>query len=75
MATSASIITTGMARLSYVHLTAPRAANPNAEPKYSVTFLVPKPMLRPNIHMDAAVQTAIQEGIANPKSMERTTAG
>ncbi len=68
MATSANLITTGMARLSYVHLTTPRAANPNAEPKYSVTFLVPKTDAATKYTMDAAVQTAIQEGIANPKA-------
>ena len=35
---------TGEVRLSYVHLAQPYAnpAQPNAEPKYSVTLLIPK---------------------------------
>ena len=68
MSTSASLITTGMARLSYVHLTSPRAADQNAEPKYSVTILVPKTDTATKYAIDAAIQTAIQEGVANPKA-------
>lgn len=68
MSTSASLITTGMARLSYVHLTSPRAADQNAEPKYSVTCLVPKTDTATKYAIDAAIQTAIQEGVANPKA-------
>ena len=35
-------VTTGKARLSYVHLFKPYAATPGQEEKFSVTVLVPK---------------------------------
>lgn len=68
MSTSASMITTGMVRLSYCHLTAPRAADQNAEPKYSVTVLISKSDAATKYAIDTAIQTAIQEGVANPKA-------
>lgn len=68
MSASASLITTGMARLSYCHLTTPRAADQNAEPKYSVTILIPKSDTAAKYAIDTAIQTAIQEGVANPKA-------
>lgn len=68
MSASASRITTGMARLSYCHLTTPRAADQNAEPKYSVTILIPKTDVATKYAIDTAIQTAIQEGIADPKT-------
>lgn len=68
MSASASLITTGMARLSYCHLTTPRAADQTAEPKYSVTVLIPKSDAATKYAIDAAIQTAIQEGVANPRA-------
>lgn len=68
MTNSASLVTTGLARLSYCHLTVPRASAQNAEPKYSVTVLVPKTDAATKYAIDAAVQTAIQEGLANPRA-------
>lgn len=68
MPASASQITTGIARLSYCHLTTPRAANPTSEPKYSVTVLIPKSDAATKYAIDAAIQTAIQEGINNPRA-------
>lgn len=57
-------ITTGEARLSYVHLTQPHASMPGQAPKYSVAVLIPKSDVQTKALIDAAVQEATQNGIA-----------
>lgn len=57
-------VVTGRVRLSYSHLTKPRAAKAGDMPKYSVTFLVPKFDVATRQRMDAAVNAAIIEATA-----------
>lgn len=47
-------------RLAYVHLEEPRAAAEGAEPKYSVTMIIPK-----NHQQVAEIKAAMQSAIAN----------
>ncbi len=47
-------------RLSYVHLLEPHAQQPNQEPKYSTTILVPKTDVAGKAKIDAAIQAATQ---------------
>ncbi|MCR4442168.1 MAG: DUF2815 family protein [Peptococcaceae bacterium] len=56
-------VTTGQVRLSYVHLFKPYANQPGQEPKYSVTILLPKSDIATKQRIDAAIQSAIQQGI------------
>ncbi len=58
-------VTTGEVRISYEHLLKPHAnsTQPNAEPKYSVTLLIPKSDIATKQSIDAAIQAAIQEGM------------
>jgi len=58
-------VVTGKVRLSYVHLFNPYAAQPGAEPKYSVTILLPKSDLVTKQRIDAAINAAIQLGITS----------
>ena len=53
-------VLTNEVRLSYVHLTAPYANpnQPNAEPKYSVTLLIPKTDYATKVDIDAAIKDA-----------------
>lgn len=53
-------VLTGEVRLSYVNLVAPRANSndPNAEPKYSVTLLIPKTDTAVKQNIDASIQAA-----------------
>lgn len=53
-------VLTGEVRLSYVNLVAPRANNsdPNADPKYSVTLLIPKSDLAVKQNIDASIEAA-----------------
>jgi len=57
-------VVTGRVRLSYVHLFTPFANQPGAEPKYSVTLLIPKSDIATKQRIDAAIQAAIDEGIS-----------
>lgn len=57
-------VTTGEVRLSYEHLLKPYANQPNAEPKYSVTLLIPKSDIATKQRIDAAIAAAIAEGTA-----------
>lgn len=57
-------VVTGEVRLSYVRLLKPYAPNPQAEPKYSVTLLIPKSDTATKQRIDAAIQAAIEEGVA-----------
>lgn len=57
-------VTTGEARLSYVHLFKPHAQQPGAEEKFSCTVLVPKSDTPTKARIDAAIEAAKQKGIA-----------
>lgn len=56
-------VTTGRARLSYVHLFKPYAYQPGQEEKFSVTVLVPKSDADTKARIDAAIEAAKQRGI------------
>lgn len=58
-------VLTGEVRLSYCHLTTPRASQQGGEPKYSVTLLIPKTDTATKADIDAAIAAAAQ--IATPK--------
>lgn len=55
-------VTTGEARLSYVHLAEPYAYNKEQDPRYSVTVLVPKTDTSTKARIDAAVEEAKKAG-------------
>lgn len=57
-------VVTGKVRLSYVHLFTPYAHQPGAEAKYSTTILVPKSDVATKQRIDAAINAAIQQGVA-----------
>lgn len=59
----ATKVLTGEVRLSYVNLTTPRAAQPNAEPKYSVTLLIPKTDNATLADINASIKAAYDEGV------------
>lgn len=59
----ATHVVTGVARLSYAHLTQPYGQN-GQEPKYSVTVLVPKADTATMQRINAAMEAAIQDGAA-----------
>lgn len=63
MATAPNIITIGEVRLSYCNLFQPRSNQPNQEPKYSVTILVPKSNTQAKAAIDAAINYAIEQGV------------
>jgi hypothetical protein len=58
-------VTTGDVRLSYAHVFTPYAKKPGDEPKYSVTILIPKSDVSTKQRIDAAINVAIQFGVAN----------
>lgn len=53
-------VLTGEVRLSYVNLVAPRANNndPNADPRYSVTLLIPKSDIAVKQNIDSSIEEA-----------------
>lgn len=55
-------ITVGVARLSYANLFKPVARNPQDEPKYSTTILIPKNDVRSKQLIDMAIDAAKQTG-------------
>lgn len=57
-------VTTNRARLSYEHLFRPYAHQPNQEPKYSVTILVPKTDVETKRRIDAAIAAATNAGVS-----------
>lgn len=63
--TNPTNVTTGDVRLSYAHVFKPFANQPGQEPKYSVTMLIPKSDIATKQRMDAAINAAIQLGVAN----------
>ena len=56
---------TGEVRLSYVHLAAPyvNPQQPNAEPKYGVTILIPKSDTATKADLDASIAAAAQTAV------------
>lgn len=60
----ANDVTTGVARLSYVHLFHAYAYQQGQEPKYSTTILVPKTDIACKQRIDTAIQAAIGTGIS-----------
>ena len=60
-------VLTGEVRLSYVHLDQPYANpnQPNAEPKYSVTMLIPKTDTATKADIDASIRAAYEAAVAN----------
>lgn len=54
-------VVTGECRLSYANLFEPRAANENADPKYSVVLLIPKSDTKTIEKIRAAQKTALEE--------------
>jgi len=64
MADKASTVTTGQVRFSFVHLFKPHAPRPDAQPKYSVTVLLPKSDVATYQRLSVAIDAAIQRGIA-----------
>lgn len=57
-------LVTGNVRLSYVHLTQPHASQQGAEPKYSVTLLIPKTDPATYQACMQAIEAAAQQGVA-----------
>lgn len=55
-------VTTGTVRLSYAHLTTPRASLQGGEPKYGVTLLIPKNDTATKGAIDRAIYAAIEAG-------------
>jgi len=57
-------VLTGECRLSYVNLITPRAAQPGAEEKYSVTLLIPKTDVATKADIDRSIEAAAKEAVA-----------
>jgi hypothetical protein len=57
-------VLTGEVRLSYAHLTTPRAPQPGGEPKYSVTLLIPKSDTATKTDIDNAIQSAADDAVS-----------
>lgn len=55
-------VTTGLVRLSYVHLTEPHSFTEGQQPKYSCTVLLPKSDTKTKAVIDAAIKAATAEG-------------
>lgn len=55
-------VVTGACRLSYCALTQPKRKSDKAEPRYSVTVLVPKNDIATKQRLDAAIEAAAQAG-------------
>ncbi len=58
-------VTTGEARLSFVHVFKPYAFQQGQEEKYSVTVLVPKTDTDTKARIDAAIEAAKQRGVSD----------
>lgn len=70
---NSTLFVTGEVRLSYAHLFRLYAnpQNRNAEPKYSVTVLLPKSDIQSKQRLDAAINAAIQVGVAKKWGNQR----
>lgn len=63
-------VVTGKVRFSYEHIMKPYAnttSDPNAEPKYSITMLIPKSDAATKARIDAGIRAALQLGAKNHK--------
>lgn len=60
----ATKVITGKGRLSFCNLFKARVAQPGQEPKFSTTFLLPKSDIATKQKIDAAINAAIQQGVA-----------
>ena len=60
-------VLTGEVRISYAHLNQPyvNPKNPQAEPKYSVTILIPKTDVATKKDIDDSIIAAYNQGVAN----------
>lgn len=58
-------VVTGEVRLSFVHVFVARAKKPGDAPKFSLTLLIPKHDIATKQRIDAAINAAIQDGIAS----------
>jgi hypothetical protein len=58
-------VITGKVRLSYCHLTKAYANQPNQDPKFSTTLLIPKSDIATKQKIDAAINAAIQQGVSD----------
>lgn len=56
-------VLTGEVRLSYVHLTTPRASQQGGELKYSVTLLIPKTDTATKADIDASINAAAADAV------------
>lgn len=66
-------VVTGNVRFSYEHIMKPYANtnnDPNAEPKYSVTVLLPKSDTFTKARLDAAIRAAKEKGVKDRKFKE-----
>lgn len=71
----ATKVMTKEVRLSYVHLVEPYAnpSQPGAEPKYSVTLLIPKTDTATKADIDAAMKAAYEQGVQDKWKGARPT--
>lgn len=67
--TNPTHVVTGKVRLSYEHLMKPAAPNndPNGDPKYSVTVLLPKSDTATKARIDRAIKAALEKGQKDKK--------
>lgn len=68
-------VVTGKVRFSYEHIMKPYANttnDPSAQPKYSVTVLVPKTDAATKARLDAGIAAAKQQGVAQKKYKDGT---
>ena len=63
MANNKTKVVTGLVRLSYANVWKPKAANENAQPKYSVSIIIPKSDKETLKKINDAIDAAIEEGI------------
>ena len=64
-------VLTGKVRLSYVHLIRPYSPVPGAEPKYSVTLLIPKEDKAMKAQIDLSMEAAVQHGMSHAWNGQR----
>lgn len=65
MNTNPCTLTTGEVRFSYLHVFQPYAQQQGAEPKYSVTLLIPKTDVATKGLIDAAINAATNNGVGS----------
>ena len=65
MNTNPCTLTTGEVRFSYLHVFQPYAQQQGAEPKYSVTLLIPKTDVATKGLIDAAINAATNNGVSS----------